>query len=88
MRTVTLASLLDDAQSLELVTKKIKQLKKEGLEVFLNGFSNDLKDKYRSVFEKVSKGELKAKDFLSESIKSGDDKIIQKILIVDDKIAS
>nr|MDO8110550.1 hypothetical protein [Candidatus Sigynarchaeota archaeon] len=81
LRTVTLASLLDDAESIDVLTRKIKQLKKEGLEVFLNGFSSELKEKYREVFDKVAKGELKVRDFLADSIKKNEDKIIQALLI-------
>ncbi len=80
LRTVTLQSLLDDSQSLDLVSKRIKQLKKDGMEEFLASFSAEAKEKYKNVFEKVSKGEIKARDFLSESIKNGDDKLIQAIL--------
>jgi hypothetical protein len=80
LRTVTLQSLLDDNQSLDLVSKRIKQLKKEGMDEFLSTFSPDLKEKYKDVFEKVSKGDIKTRDFLSESIKNGDEKLVQSIL--------
>ncbi|MEX2716978.1 MAG: hypothetical protein Q6353_016210 [Candidatus Sigynarchaeum springense] len=80
LRTVTLQSLLDDSQSLDLVSKRIKQLKKDGMEEFLAAFTADAKEKYKAAFEKVSKGEIKARDFIAESIKNGDDKLIQLIL--------
>jgi len=80
LRTVTLQSLLDDSQSLDLVSKRIKQLKKDGMEEFLAAFTAEAKEKYKAAFEKVSKGEIKARDFLAESIKNGDDKLIQSIL--------
>ncbi|NMC04132.1 MAG: hypothetical protein GYA24_02910 [Candidatus Lokiarchaeota archaeon] len=80
LRTVTLQSLLDDSQSLDLVSKRIKQLKKDGMDEFLASFPVEAKEKYKIALEKVSKGEIKARDFLAESIKNGDDKLIQSIL--------
>ncbi|MBN2151614.1 MAG: hypothetical protein JW839_09225 [Candidatus Lokiarchaeota archaeon] len=80
LRTVPLQSILDDSQALDLVSKRIKQLKKDGMDDFLATFSAELKEKYKDALERVSKGELKARDFLSESLKGGDDKLVQSIL--------
>jgi hypothetical protein len=81
IKPATMEYLLNDEQVVEELGTKIKRLKKEAMDALLAKLTPEVKEKVLPLLDRLNKGELKAKEFLTEAIKVASEKFVISLFL-------